>query len=104
MADRFDAAAAARNDPGKIQELRKECICEGCPTYNSCATGAGELLYCLTGKSFRCITEDLGCICPSCPLVDEMGLENLTFCLLGEEAAQRYDRQILPPGEEPIAP
>ena len=104
MTDTFDEAGSARRDPEKTRELRAECICGGCPTYNPCAGGSDELLYCLTGKSFRCITEDLGCVCPSCPLVDELGLETLTFCILGAEADQRYDRRLLPAGEPVLPP
>ena len=104
MTDTFDEAGTARRDPGKVEELWPRCICQGCPTYNACATDAGELLYCLTGKSFHCITEDLGCVCPSCPLVDELGLDNLTFCILGAEADQRYDRRLLPAGEPVLPP
>lgn len=72
------------------EKLRQECICPQCPTYTPCARDAQELLYCVTGRSPRCITEDLGCICPSCPVTAEIGLEHLTFCILGSEAAQRY--------------
>ncbi len=74
---------------GNTEKLRQECICPDCPTYTPCARDAGERLYCITGQSPRCITEDLGCICPTCPVADEIGLEYLTFCLLGSEAAQR---------------
>jgi len=95
--DRFDSLVP-HIDNAKLSELRQKCICRDCPTYNSCAGDSGELLYCIIGKSFRCITEDFGCVCPSCPLVDEAGLDYLTFCLLGSEAAQRYDRELLRTG------
>ena len=72
------------------EKLRQEYICPGCPTYTNCARDVQELLYCVVGRSARCITEDLGCICPSCPVTAEIGLEHLTFCILGSEAAQRY--------------
>jgi len=104
MADKFDATDSPRRDPVKVREYQAVCICDACPTYNACATGAGERLYCLAGKSFHCITEDLGCICPSCPVVDELGLDYLTFCLLGSEADQRYDQRLLPPGEPVLPP
>ncbi len=91
--DRFDELV------GTIQEketsgLWKRCICAQCPSFNACAAEAKELLYCLYGRSFRCITEDFGCICPACPVVDEIGLVNLTFCLLGSEGAQRYTKTL----------
>ena len=89
--DLFDESLPAI---GKRQaELREQCICAECPTYNACAGDAKELLYCVYGQSFRCITEDLGCICPSCPVVEEIGLINLTFCLLGSESSQRYQQK-----------
>ncbi len=87
--DRFDEAIRTIQEK-KISELWNKCICARCPTYNTCAADAKELLYCLYGRSFLCVTEDVGCICPACPVVDEIGLVNLTFCLLGSEAAQRY--------------
>ena len=74
----------------KAEELRAKCICPDCPTYNDCSKERNELLFCIYGKSFQCITEDLGCICPGCPLIEELGLVNLTFCLLGSEASQRF--------------
>ena len=95
--DQFDTVFPTL-DGKKKAELRGKCICRDCPTYNPCADGAGELLYCVLGESFRCITEDVGCICPSCPLVDELGLLDLTFCIRGSEAAQRYGEKIPRPG------
>jgi hypothetical protein len=65
-----------------------QCICPRCPTYTPCAGGARERLYCVVGRSPRCITEDLGCICPTCPVTEELGLKHLTFCLEGAEAEQ----------------
>ena len=85
--------AASDRPPGAMgespEQLRQECICPDCPTFTPCARDAGERLYCVTGRSPRCITEDLGCICPTCPVADEVGFTYLTFCLLGSEAAQR---------------
>ena len=95
--DRFDTVFS-HLDSRKAEELRGKCICGGCPTYNSCAGDAKELLYCILGESFRCITEDFGCVCPACPLVDEIGLEHLTFCLEGSEASQRYRQRLNPTG------
>ncbi len=69
--------------------LRQECICPDCPTYNDCAREAKELIYCVVGKSPSCITEDLGCICPGCPVTFELGLVHLTFCIDGSEAELR---------------
>ncbi len=74
-----------RADPDR---LRRTCICPQCPTYTPCADDAQERLYCVLGRSPRCITEDLGCICPACPVEEELGLVHLTFCLEGTEAEQ----------------
>jgi len=78
----------------KIPELKRQCICPDCPTYNECARDGKEFLYCIYGRSFSCVTEDLGCICPGCPLIMDLGLLNLTFCLLGSEQSQRYLKSI----------
>lgn len=88
--------------PGVVDEgqerLWEECICPQCPTYTPCAGGEQERLFCVAGRSPRCITEDLGCACPACPVTEEMSLEYLTFCLLGSEAAQRSGGRDEAPG------
>ncbi len=89
--DRFDQLVPTL--AAKAKEMEGKCLCPGCPTYTECAKGAGELMYCLNGQSFHCITEDLGCVCPACPLTEELGLLNLTFCLLGSETSQRMEQK-----------
>ena len=69
--------------------LRQECICPDCPTYTDCAHEANERAYCVAGRSPACVAEDLGCVCPACPVTDALGLAYLTFCLEGSEADQR---------------
>ena len=74
-----------------MEELKGECICSLCPTYNSCAENADELLFCITGKSESCIKDDMGCICPSCPIALEYGIGvvfNL-YCINDSELKQR---------------
>ena len=74
-----------------LEELKGECICNICPTYNSCAENADELLFCVTGKSESCIKDDMGCICPSCPIALEYGIGvvyNL-YCIRDSELKQR---------------
>jgi len=76
----------------RIKEVAKKkeiCICNGCLTYNQCARDNKELLYCSLGKSSACITKEIGCICPSCPITEQMGLENEFFCTRGSEKEQR---------------
>ncbi|MEN6342509.1 MAG: DUF2769 domain-containing protein [Methanospirillum sp.] len=86
----MDAPATASHSEGTDRDrLRQACICPQCPTYTPCAGDAQERLYCVLGRSPRCITEDLGCVCPACPVTEELGLEHLTFCLEGAEAEQQ---------------
>ena len=72
-----------------IEEKKDLCICGGCPSYNNCAKEEQELLYCSLGKSPACIIKENGCICPSCPVTDQMGLKNEFFCTRGSEKEQR---------------
>jgi len=44
----------------EVEKYRGICNCPGCPTHNPCAKNAPELLFCITGKSFVCISEDKG--------------------------------------------
>ena len=85
--DPFNADGGAFEE--RQEQLRQECICPQCPTFTPCAGDAQERIYCVAGRSPSCITEDLGCICPTCPVTDKIGLEHLTFCLLGSEAMQQ---------------
>lgn len=72
-----------------IDELKKECICPECPTYNKCAGDAGELLFCFLERSKECIKEQMGCNCPDCPLAGRAGLVNLYYCINGSELEMR---------------
>ena len=77
-----------------IADFKSKCPCPTCPTYNNCASKAGEKLFCVTGKSFMCISEDKGCSCPQCPIGKEVGLKHQKFCLKGSEMAQRYENTL----------
>lgn len=72
-----------------IETNKKLCICEGCPSYNECAGEKKELLYCALGKSPKCITKEVSCICPDCPMTEQMGLKYDYFCTRGSEKEQR---------------
>lgn len=74
-----------------IADFKSKCPCPTCPTYNNCASKAGEKLFCINGKSFMCISDDKGCACPQCPIGKEVGLKHQKFCLRGSEMAQRYE-------------
>lgn len=74
----------------QMVESKKElCICGECPSFNDCASENKERLYCTLGKSPACITEEIGCICPSCPITEQMGLEYEYFCTRRSEKEQR---------------
>jgi hypothetical protein len=98
--DKFEQIAQmmAKMSPEELmkamQMKRDMCTCPKCPTYNNCAKNAHELVFCNTGKSFMCISEDKGCICPACPVAIEQGLRYKSFCLRGSEKAQRYEHAI----------
>jgi hypothetical protein len=72
-----------------IKENKALCICPNCPSYNECAQKKGEALYCILGKSPTCITKESGCICPACPVTENMGLTKDYFCTRGSESQQR---------------
>jgi hypothetical protein len=78
----------------QIESLKAMCTCPGCPSYNTCAKNAKESLFCAMGKSFMCISEEKGCICPTCPVAKTLGLKNKFFCNRGAEKAQRYEHTL----------
>ncbi|HUU76378.1 MAG TPA: DUF2769 domain-containing protein [Methanoregulaceae archaeon] len=76
-------------DQKKMKEtIRSKCTCPQCPTYDSCMKEKGELLYCSTGKSACAVTET-GCICPTCPVTEMMGLSHAFYCSRGSEKQLR---------------
>ena len=80
----------------KMDDAKKgECICPKCPTYTNCAKDAKEADFLFEReKSFMCITNEKGCICPDCPVTKEYGLKNKFFCMKGAEKAQRYENSL----------
>ncbi len=62
------------------------CLCKNCPTYVDCGEPGG---YCFVtiGKS-GCISEEKGCLCPSCPVTAKMGLKHMYYCIRGSEKEQ----------------
>jgi hypothetical protein len=79
------------NDDQKkiIEENKKKCICEPCPSYTECMRVGNELLFCVTGKSADCIFEKKGCICPGCPVKTILGLKKAYYCIKGSETEQK---------------
>jgi hypothetical protein len=76
-----------------IEKNKKKCVCGSCPTYNECASRKRELLFCLLEKSRDCLLDELGCICPDCPLTAEMDLKNTYYCTQGSEKEMRGPKQ-----------
>lgn len=85
---------APENRMEMVKNLKSRCPCPTCPSYNTCAKEAGETLFCATGKSFMCISEEKSCICPTCPITKELGLKHTFFCIRGAEKAQRYEHTL----------
>ena len=98
--DRFEAFTAANRGQkpaargAELERLAAQCGCPDCPTYHDCSEGAGERLYCLVGRSFGCLNENLGCVCDRCPVRSALDLEFTEFCNQGPEAARRYERTL----------
>lgn len=69
------------------EEICKK-ICGMCPTYNNNRLQEEEgsqLLFCARGKSNKNEIIDEGCICFSCPIYKEKGLEGGYFCMGKQE-------------------
>lgn len=78
----------------RYEAWKKSCCCPDCPSYNECASGGRELLYCVLGMSIQCVREDRHCICRQCSLYPTLGLSGKDFCMKGSEAAIRYERSL----------
>lgn len=72
-----------------LDEYNKLCVCEGCPSYVNC----GELSYChpTIGKS-KCIKEEKGCICMSCPVSQKLAFKHGYFCTRGLAEEQEKNK------------
>ena len=75
-----------------VKEKTDMCICPDCPTYTDCAENSQELLFCVHGTSFICISKEVDCFCPSCPVAADLGLSSNFFCTRGAEAAQLWTK------------
>jgi len=71
-----------------MDEYRSKCNCPTCPTYAQCAKDRGELAFCVSKKS-SCITEMKVCLCPNCPVHEELGLKFMYYCIRGNEGDQQ---------------
>jgi hypothetical protein len=71
----------------KVEKNQKNignCACPLCPSYNECAKGKAETLYCAkeVGKS-DCKYQMSGCICGPCPVHKECNLKSGYYCIQG---------------------
>lgn len=59
------------------------CYCRMCASYVECEE---DVAFCLTeaGHS-KCIEREKGCICPGCPVQDQMELKHAYYCIRGSE-------------------
>jgi len=83
---------SAKDKAAEIDNLKSDCICGDCPSYTDCAREKEELLYCALTRSEECISEEVDCICPSCPVVNALGLSSVYYCTRGNEVDQRKVR------------
>lgn len=62
----------------------KNCVCPNCPSYNECAKGKQEVLYCAgdVGKS-ACEYKLNGCICGGCPVEKQNNISAGYYCIHG---------------------
>lgn len=69
----------------KVDDSRanvRACICPDCPTYDACAKGAAETLYCARGAS-ACTLAQQGCICADCSVASVYELRDTYYCVNG---------------------
>ncbi|MHB8162894.1 MAG: DUF2769 domain-containing protein [Methanoregula sp.] len=66
------------------------CICGMCPSFVECTE---KIAYCLAeqGTSF-CIRQELGCLCPGCPVQAEGNFQHVYYCTRGSETGQSHAR------------
>jgi len=80
-----------------IEELREECICHTCPTYNNCTRKSKELLYCILGSS-DCPIHKRKCQCPEeCPVYQKYGFKSSFYCLKNKDIKKNkliYEKKV----------
>jgi hypothetical protein len=65
------------------------CICDRCPGYTECMRAAGELVFCIRGKTPDCMFDRRVCLCPTCPLCPEKGTVTGYYCARGKVTGVR---------------
>ena len=64
-------------------QAQESCICGECPTYYACGE---NLAFCMPeARKSHCIRIENGCICPGCPVQDEMKFKHELYCTRGNE-------------------
>lgn len=79
-----------------IQELRNDCICHTCPTYNNCTRESKELLYCFLGSS-DCPIHERKCLCPTrCSVYTRFNLNSSFYCSFNKKNKDRliYNKKV----------
>ncbi|MGB9978968.1 DUF2769 domain-containing protein [Methanobacterium sp.] len=72
-----------------IADLKRNCICHECPTYNNCTRKSKELLFCILGES-GCPMDERICLCPKdCNIYQKYDLKLSFYCSRGEELERR---------------
>lgn len=65
-----------------IDKNAERCLCPGCPTHNDCMKSNEERIFCSRGNT-RCDLEKNGCLCGTCPVWKEYGLNDFYYCEIG---------------------
>ncbi|MCK9631881.1 MAG: DUF2769 domain-containing protein [Methanoregula sp.] len=77
-----------KNRQAVIDQYRKMCICDPCPTCNECMRADDALLFCVIGRSPTCTFEKKECLCAACPVTRALGLKHRYYCIRGTEREQ----------------
>jgi hypothetical protein len=72
----------------ELYDKMTRCLCtRKCPSYSVCAKIREQRFFCMKGKSpTNCVHDEVGCICPECPVGNELGKTRVYYC--------RYDEGI----------
>ena len=98
MMDKFEEklnelAQMSEEDKNRsLEEIKGDCVCPICPTYNECAEKADELIFCIIGKSKNCISEEIRIVyAPTCPFGQKhgIGVKYNFYCIRDSEMKQR---------------
>ena len=65
-------------------QAQEACICRMCPTFYDCGE---KIAYCMPeAHKSQCIKVENGCLCPGCPVQDEMKFKHELYCTRGNES------------------